>query len=63
MMNWRCSSNMNSNGDCKHKFVNVLFFRDVNGERYFEKGAICSECLQEVLELDDKDVRPNILTL
>ncbi len=54
---------MNGNGDCKHKFVEVLFFRDIDGDRYFEKGSICSECLYEVRELEDNDIRSNILTL
>jgi len=40
---------------CKNKFVDVLFFRDINGNRYFEKGSICCECLQEILMLDGKD--------
>jgi hypothetical protein len=54
---------MNGNGDCKHKFVDVLFFRDIDGDRYFEKGSICSECLHEVRELEDNAIRANILTL
>jgi hypothetical protein len=54
---------MNGDGNCKHKFVDVLFFRDIDGDRYFEKGSICCECLQEVLKLDDNDIRANILTV
>ncbi len=54
---------MNGNRDCKHKFVDVLFFRDINGNKYFEKGSICSECLHEIRELDDKDNYANALIL
>ena len=48
---------------CEHKFVDVLFFRDINGNRYFEKGSICCECLQEVLALDGKDSHANVLAV
>ena len=49
--------------ECKHKFVDVLFFRDIDGNRYFEKGSICSECLQEVLTPDNKDTCANVLAV
>ena len=60
-MNEGCGNNMNYKEGCKHKFVDVLFFRDIDGNRYFEKGSICCECLQEVLTLDSEETYTNVL--
>lgn len=54
---------MNYKEGCKHKFVDVLFFRDIDGNRYFEKGSICCECLQEVRKLNSKDTYAKVLTM